>query len=153
MAWWLYLVLTVVGAALAVWLVRALDRLSRDHGTPKAWLQSARQALRVRRSRRQRAAHDVLVQHVLERASSLQDEVLSDVRGSEPALLTYHPSGRVFAWYRDLARYKADFGRTHSGTDAGWKTGAPPRPIHTWTDDKLRAWLTEHPDSADNSGN
>lgn len=111
------------------------------HGIPariKGWVD----ARRDRGSAENRAA---LMEAVLLRATVLGVEVLVDVSGHNPAIHTYHPTGRRFALYPDLASYRRAAERREVNP-ANAHYGKPRRPVHRWTDDELRAWIRKHAD-------
>lgn len=134
------IIATAIGTVVAI----ALGALARNvwarRRRPLDWVASGKQAIAARRRKVERAKHDQLVAWVLARAEDLGKEVPIKVSGSNPALITFHPTGRVFAMFRDLGSYRtaAESGRVNP-RNAHY--GTVPRAVTEWTSDDLRAWL------------
>lgn len=129
--------LTVMGlVTLAIW---------RRRRRPLDWAAAGKKALANRSRRIERARHDELVRHVLDRAETLKIEVPVHVTGLNPAIVTLHPSGSKHARYPDLPSYKAAVNRGDANPMRA-SFGKTPLVVSRWTDERLREWLREHAD-------
>jgi hypothetical protein len=134
-------VAAVLAASRAVW--------SRRHA-PGRWVEDGKQAVAHRRRRRTNAHHQQLVVSVLQRAEELKlapgKDLPVKVEGHSPAIITFHPTRRTFAMFKDFLSYKAaaEGGQVNP---AHAHHGRVPKIVERWTDDELRAWLHAHPGS------
>lgn len=142
---WESIAVTVISAALlglVAWL------WTRRH-SPTDWVAAGRAKFGRRQRQRVRANHEELVRSVLRRAEVLDLSVGQDlpikVSGISPTVVTYHPTGRTFAFYPDISSYKA---AATSGqvNPANAHFGKPPKVISSWSQEQLRIWLSEHAD-------
>jgi hypothetical protein len=135
----------VVGAMVFAGVGVAAVAIWRRRRRPLDWADRGEQALADRSRRIERAHHDELVQHVLDRAEVLGIELPIQVAGRNPAIVTLHPSGTKHAIYPDLPSYKAAVNRGDVNPTRA-RFGKPPLVVSRWSDDRLREWLREHAD-------
>lgn len=136
---------TVVGTILFAGLSLVAYAIWRRRSRPLDWAAKGEQALADRSRRIERARHDELVQHVLDRAEVLGIELPVHVAGRNPAIVTLHPSGTKHARYADLPTYKAAVRRGDVNPMRA-SFSKPPLVVSRWSDDRLRGWLREHAD-------
>jgi hypothetical protein len=140
------LTVAVLGAAVAaLWI-----RRQRGIDAAKAVAAAGPTAVRRRADRRAQSEHDRLVRSVRERASVLKlkppNDVVDTVEGAQPAIVTHHPTKRVFYLYDDPTSYRDALERGEVlGWNAGW--GHRPTPLKKRSDEWLRNWLEAHKDA------
>jgi hypothetical protein len=137
----------IVGAVLGTIIFAGVSVVAyaiwRRRRSPLDLVDKGEQALADRARRIERARHDELVQHVLDRAAALGIELPTHIAGRNPAIVTLHSSGTKHARYPDLPSYKAAVERGDvSPIRASF--GKPPLVVSRWSDDRLRDWLREH---------
>lgn len=132
-----------IGGIIAVAVVAAVAWLWTRRRKPLDWAAKGRRAIAARNRRIERA------RWVLQRAQVLQltgtDEIPVRLTGTNPVVVTYHPSMRQFALYPDKPSYESAARRRDvDPLNAHWGTSKPV--VSDWSEGELRTWLRKHAD-------
>jgi hypothetical protein len=135
----------VIGGIIVVVLVAAGIALWRRRGKPREWAAAGLDAVDAYGKRLDHAKRRELLGWVRQRAEVLQIEVPETVTGNNPAVITFHPTGRKYYLYPDFQSYKSagDAGRLVDASNAGWGTGPV---VSRWSEEELRVWLRKRRD-------
>ena len=133
------------GGMIVVTVVAAITWLCMRRRKPLDWAAAGKKALAARERRIERARHDELVGWVLQGTEVLGLEIPVKSAGSNPMVVTFHPTSRKHAYFRDLPNYKSAVQRGDvSPMHAHF--GKSPEIVSRWSDEHLRKWLSDRAD-------
>lgn len=138
-----------LGGLIVVVVLAAIGWMWIRRRKPLEWAAAGGMALDEHARRHKRANHAERVGWVRQRAEILKlprgHDLPVSATGRNPVVVTFHPTGRRQAYYRDLPSYKSAVERGDVNP-VNALPGKPPQVLSRWSDEELRSWLSDHAD-------